>query len=370
MSNADKFQLGQVCKSWREVSRDPILWRHFDSRNLIWHRKPESYDNQVVAVKRMLKLTSSTQSKNVLKSIHCNAQFLRLQPTEASLFTPYIQQSSQLSSVSLKGQCLSEEILEALFKPTLMNRLDLTGIIDVTSREKISYSEFPEFICHPLIANLSIPFDIHACPLNNQQLAEQFKTRFPQLQTLCLSNSPQLTWDEAQAAYDVFKQKGIELSFSDCPIIIEVLVSKMDSNTLTNEDIDTPWLTPILFDIDDNGRTSLMWALGELSNEGGAGIAIVNKILQKFIKQNREELFQVDNNGSTALTWAIDKLSHKGEAGIAIINTILKKFLEQNRDELFRGTLSGETALTLALYKLSDKGPEGLKIINTILKKF
>ena len=135
---------------------------------------------------------------------------------------------------------------------------------------------------HEDITDLSIPFDIHAYPLNNQHLAEQFKTRFPKLKTLCLSNSSQLTWEEAQDAYIEFERKEVEISFSDCPRIYKQLLTKIHNKTLTNEDIDTPWLRHILFKEIEYGGTALAWALNGLSYEGPDGLEIINIILSKF----------------------------------------------------------------------------------------
>ncbi|RAP28489.1 hypothetical protein DID78_04950, partial [Candidatus Marinamargulisbacteria bacterium SCGC AG-343-D04] len=365
-SNADKFQLGRVCKSWREGSRDPKLWKHVDIKKPIWHRKPESYELQIGAIRIMLELARSKPSEYLLKSIHCNALNFKLKPTGASLFTPYILQSPQLEFVSLKDQCLSVDTLTTLFKNPHMQRLDLIGIKErtytMTEGPKISYSQLPEFMRHEGILGLSIPLNIHACPLSNEDLLKQFKERFPQLKTLCLSNSPDLTWDEAQAAYDVFKGEEIETSFSGCTTIFADLTSKMKSNSLTNEEIDSP----LLFQVSKYGATTLICAINCLSGNGEAGIAIINAILEKF--KDRDELFQADNHGWTALMWALNMLADKGEAGIAIIQKILDKF--KDRKELFKIDDEGTTVLMLALESLSGKGEAGIAIIQQILDKF
>ena len=60
LKKADLFKLGQVCRSWRDVFRDPIFWRHVDIKNPIWHKKPQNLDNQMKALKVMLKLAGDS----------------------------------------------------------------------------------------------------------------------------------------------------------------------------------------------------------------------------------------------------------------------------------------------------------------------
>ena len=63
VNKADLFKLGQVCKVWRNAFRSLILWQHVDIKNPIWHRKPESDDKQIGAIRIMLELARSVQSK-------------------------------------------------------------------------------------------------------------------------------------------------------------------------------------------------------------------------------------------------------------------------------------------------------------------
>ena len=72
-----------------------------------------------------------------IKHINLNGITIEGSKTLESVLTTSIKQSThELSSVFLQDQCLSQDTLVALFEKPHMKRLDLTGIIDVTSRKK------------------------------------------------------------------------------------------------------------------------------------------------------------------------------------------------------------------------------------------